>query len=169
MSADDKDFWPAHAPEPGAALEALRLARLVEQVRYCYNRSAVYRAKMAAVDATPNDIKSIADFGRLGFTFSKADERDSEERSFKERGDYLGAHLCCDPRDVMGISATSGTTGRPTFTYLFTENDLRVNAVGWARALAWMGAGSGDMVMNALGLSMWVVGAIAVHSLIQIG
>ncbi len=169
MSASDKQFWPANPPEPGPALEALRLARLQEQVRYCYDRSEMYRAKMAAAGAAPEDIRSIADFGRLGFAFTKADERDSEERSFRERGDYLGAHLCCDPREVSGISATSGTTGRPTFTYLFTERDLEVNAVGWARALAWMGAGPGDMVMNALGLSMWVVGAIAVHSLMQIG
>ncbi len=162
-------IWPAHPPQPGEALEAVRLARLQQQVRYCFDASPFYRRKMQDCGAAPDDIRSIADFGRLRFTFNKQDERESEEQSFRERGDYLGMHLCADPREVVGISATSGTTGRPTFTYLFTEQDMRVNSLGWARALTWMGVGKGDMVMNALGLSMWVVGAIAVSSLIQIG
>lgn len=162
-------IWPAHPPQPGEALEAIRLDRLQKQVKYCFKTSPFYRRKMEACGAAPGDIKSIADFSRLRFTFNKQDERESEEQSFRERGDYLGMHLCADPRDVVGISATSGTTGRPTFTYLFTDEDMRVNSLGWARALTWMGVGRGDMVMNALGLSMWVVGAIAVSSLIQIG
>ncbi|MDF3072462.1 MAG: phenylacetate--CoA ligase [Alphaproteobacteria bacterium] len=162
-------IWPAHPPQAGEALESLRLSRLQAQVRYCYDASPFYRSKMDACGAAPGDIKSLADFGRLRFTFNKQDERESEEQSFRERGDYLGMHLCADPADVVGISATSGTTGRPTFTYLFTDADMRVNSLGWARALTWMGVGRGDMVMNALGLSMWVVGAIAVSSLIQLG
>lgn len=167
VSADS--VWPAHPPEAGGQLEALRLARLQAQVRYCFDRSDVFRTKMQSVGANPGDIKSIENFSHLRFTFGKADERESEEQSYRERGDYLGAHLCADPRDVVGISATSGTTGRPTFTYLFTERDLQVNSLGWARALTWMGVRRGDMVMNALGLSMWVVGAVAVTSLIRIG
>ncbi|MGE0153616.1 MAG: hypothetical protein AB7R90_13460, partial [Reyranellaceae bacterium] len=64
-------LWPAHPPRVGEALEALRLSRLQQQVRYCYDRSPIYRRKMEACGASPDDIRSIADFSRLRFTFNK--------------------------------------------------------------------------------------------------
>jgi len=165
----DTSAIPAFPPKPSEELERARLELLRRQVRYCYDNSEVYRGMLKGAGVTPDDIRSFADFGMLRVAFRKSDELASEERSFRERGDYFGEHLCAHPQDVTGISATSGTTGRPTFTYLFSENDMRVNALVWARAMTWMGVKPGDMVMNALGLSMWVVGAIALNALTRIG
>ncbi|MGE0803552.1 MAG: phenylacetate--CoA ligase family protein [Lautropia sp.] len=161
----------AAAPAPAAERDAgsLRLERLRRQLQYCFESSEFYRQRFSAIGFDPAGLRSFEEFGRLDFRMSKLDERQSEEESLERFGHPLGMHLCADPADVVGISASSGTTGQPTFTYLFTKADLDVNNEVWRRALGWMGVSEGALVLHAMGLSMWVLGGLAVHSLINIG
>ena len=156
-------------PLPGKEVEAVQLERLRRQLGYCYERSEFYQRRFDALGVHPDDIRSLEDFRQLPLVVTKVDERESEAESLERYGHPFGMHLCADPVEVVGISASTGTTGRPTFTYLFTASDLRKLDLIWARAMAWIGAPKGSLVLSGLGLSMWVVGTLAIRSLIEIG
>src|SRR5690606_14071817 len=106
---------------------------------------------------------------RLPVGMNKEIERQSQEESLQTQGHPLGMHLCVDPKDVVCITGTSGSTGSPTFTYLYTEDDLKVCEEVWRRMFAWMGVKPKDRVLHGFGLSMWALGAPLVHSLIRLG
>lgn len=149
-------------------LHALRMSKLRTQLSYCYENSPLYRSQFDAAGARPEDIREWSDFRRLPVSMSKDIERASQEQSLKTLGHPLGMHLCARPEDVACISGTSGSTGHPTFTYLYTREDLQVSAIVWKRLLDWMGVEPGERVLHGFGLSMWALGASLLHSLLNL-
>jgi phenylacetate-CoA ligase len=151
---------PIHVGPPSSsaaepAEERDRLAR--ETVATCFERSAYYRARLESLGVAPGDITGIDDLERLPVLLGKEDERELQERSRAELGHPFGEHLCVDPREVVAVSSTSGTTGTPTF-YAFTPEDVAVTDGLWARALAQAGVGPGSVVLHGFGLSMFLAG-----------
>ena len=147
-------------------LHSLRMDKLHLQLRYCYDRSPLYRS---ALGARPEDIRGWDDFRRLPVLMSKEIERASQEESLATLGHPLGMHLCADPSEVVSICGTSGSSGQPTFTYLYTSEDLRTCQVLWGRMMEWMDIKPGERVLHGFGLSMWAMGAPLLQALLARG
>ncbi len=101
-------------------IEELQLTRLREVVERTYHNVPSYRDKMAAKGVKPEDIRSLADIGKLPFT-TKQDMRDA----------YPYGMLAVPMKQIVRVHCSSGTTGRPTVV-AYTRHDLGV----WAEVLA---------------------------------
>lgn len=166
---NDRPLWN---PEPemlaGEPLQELQWSRLQHQIRYCYDRSPYYRQRLLAAGATPDDIRSLADFRRLPTLIDKAAQLESMRESQEREGHPFGMHLCCRVEEVTAVAATSGTTGTPVL-HAFTRNDVRTACESMARGFWRAGVRPGDTVLHALGLSMWVGGLPIIRALEYLG
>jgi phenylacetate-CoA ligase len=139
-----------------AALDAIKLEKLKKQVHRVYDQSPFHKARFDEVGFRPEMLKSLSDLKHLPF-MDKNQERASQAESQAAGITPLGSHIVCDPRNVIRISSTSGTTGIPTFTG-YTQADSEVTAEVMRRAMPIMGAEKGDVVMHAFVMSMWIAG-----------
>lgn len=136
--------------------EKVQLEKMRKQLRYVYDASKYYRDRIDSAGIVPEKLKSLEEIQKIP-RFTKEDHRLSQEASMKESGHPFGLHLCA-PRDrILSVSATSGTSGLPTF-YAFTRNDLEVNGECTARMLWLAGVRPGDAVVLGFALSMFVGG-----------
>jgi phenylacetate-CoA ligase len=102
---------------PRAAIEALQWTSLKPLLDLAYERGALVRTKWDAAGVRPKDINSLSDFTRLVPFITKDDVRNYRE----ETGDPFGGLLLPDTSELRSITASSGTTGDPTF---FARRDL---------------------------------------------
>jgi len=79
-----------------------------------------------------------------------------------------GEFFCVSPRELVLICSTSGTSGEPT-PYTFTKKELELNTESLARACWRMGIRPGDVVVHAMGLSMFGAGMPVVIAMTQWG
>ena len=130
--------------------------RLRRQLRYCYDRSEFYRRKFAAAGARPEDIRTLEDFRALPILITKEDERESQRESLERFGHPFGMHLCAPLDEIELTSTTSGTTGRPTFTYTFSHRDINGPVADlWAFMFRYAGVRPGDRVVFAYALGVY--------------
>jgi phenylacetate-CoA ligase len=111
-------------------------------------RSPFYREKLGRADTT-GGLDGIA---ALPLT---------EKRELKETAtaaNPFGAHLCADPRELVRIYSTSGTTGTPSYIPL-TAPDLEGWVTGSARSYAASGIAAGDRVLTTYNAGPFVAGA----------
>ena len=149
-------YSPEHGFADRSRLNDYRLDRLKAQLSRVYEKSEFHRKRFDDAGVHPGMIRSFGDLARVPF-MDKSVERESQRLS-QERGLHaLGMHIVCDPGDVVRISATSGTTGTPTFTG-YTRKDNAVSAEIMKRFMGVMGARKGDPVMHAFVMSMWIAG-----------
>jgi len=151
----------------GADLEALQLRKLKKLLVYVYENSTHYKAKFDAAGVNPYEFNSLSQYKDYP-TFDKHEERASQQRSREELGHPYGMHLCCDISQVNRTSASSGTTGTPSFQGA-TANDRKIMSENNARALHRMGIMPGDAVLYAGVMSMWVAGIPAIDCLLSYG
>lgn len=137
-------------------LRALQWERLQLQLAYNYARSPFYRRRFDDLRIGPQDVRSWEDFRRLP-TMDKEDHRCAQEESIERFGHPFGMLGCAPPDQFVILSATSGTTGTPTF-YTVTQNDLRIFNEMQARKWRRIGLRPGDRVLNGYSLSMFVGG-----------
>ena len=149
------------------ALHELQLAKLKKLLLYTSQNSAYYREKFAGAGVNPDEFTSLEQFAAYPL-FDKYEERDSQARSLEELGHPLGMHLCCDIRDVNRISASSGTSGTPSFQG-HTRHDRDVILENFRRLAEVVGVVPGDRVMMAGVMSMWVAGIPTVDALLNFG
>ena len=149
------------------ALHDLQLAKLKKLLLYTSRNSAYYREKFATAGVDPESFASLEQFAAYPL-FDKYEERDSQARSLEELGHPLGMHLCCDIRDVNRISASSGTSGTPSFQG-HTSHDRDVILENFSRLAEVVGVVPGDRVMMAGVMSMWVAGIPTVDALLNFG
>ena len=138
------------------ALTELKTAKLRAQIARIHADSPFHRERLEAAGVGPDDIRTLDDLSRLPF-MDKIQERESQARSQELGLSALGMHIVCDPREVIRVSSTSGTTGTPTFTG-YTAADTAVTTEVFRRAMPMMGAEPGDVAMHAFVLSMWIAG-----------
>ncbi|MBU2602460.1 MAG: phenylacetate--CoA ligase family protein [Actinobacteria bacterium] len=154
----DRHLWnPDRESVQGDALRELQAGRLRQQLSYLRGRSGFYRERIDGAGVRPQDITSLEDIHPIP-CFTKYQHREVQEASLSELGHPYGTHLCAPLDQVIGVQATSGTSGLPTF-YTFSKHDYDVNDEVIARTLWRLGLRPGDGVMLGFALSMFVGGA----------
>ena len=149
------------------ALRELHVRKLHSLLNRVNEKSPYYRDKFRRAGVDPSRFAALEDFERYP-TFDKDEERSSQSRSLEELGHPLGMHLTCDIREVNRISASSGTTGTPSFQG-HTRNDRKIIQENFSRAAEITGTRPGDRVMMAGVMSMWVAGIPVVDALTEFG
>ncbi|MCF7935546.1 MAG: phenylacetate--CoA ligase [Synergistales bacterium] len=119
-------------------------------VRRMWEKAPAYRAKMEETGVFPDDIKDPGDLSLLPFT-TKDDLRDG----------YPLGMLACDPKDLMRIHASSGTTGKPTVV-AYTKRDLILWSQAMGDCLRIAGVGAEDIVQVAYGYGLFT-GGLGLH------
>jgi phenylacetate-CoA ligase len=138
------------------AIRALQLEKLKKQVAYNYANSSFYKDKFDSVGAEPEDIKGFDDFSKIPL-MTKDEHRKAQEASLEKYGNPY-ALLACAPREkIVRINSTSGTTGMPTL-YSLTQHDVGVVNEMHARKYWRAGIRPGDVMIQALSLSMFTGG-----------
>jgi phenylacetate-CoA ligase len=139
-----------------AEIRTLQLERLKRQIRYNYENSFFYRGKMEAVGAKPEDIRNLNDFTKVPL-MTKNEHREIQEESLKEYGNPYALLACAPKEKIIRINSTSGTTGIPTL-YTLTQHDVDVVNEMHARKYWRAGIRPGDVMIQALSLSMFTGG-----------
>jgi phenylacetate-CoA ligase len=138
------------------ALSALQLEKLKKQIAYNYANSSFYKNKFDSVGAKPEDINSFKNFSKIPL-MTKDEHRKAQEESLEKYGNPY-ALLACAPREkIVRINSTSGTTGIPTL-YSLTQHDVDVVNEMHARKYWRTGIRPGDVMIQALSLSMFTGG-----------
>lgn len=104
---------------------------LLKQLDYVWEKSQFYQQKFGQAGVKRDEIKKLEDLAKLPFT-EKAELRESQIEA-----PPLGTHMACDREQVKRVYSTSGTTGRPTFIGV-TSNDIMVWREAACRAF-WTG------------------------------
>jgi phenylacetate-CoA ligase len=136
---------PFESPE---TIDACTNRLLAEHVRYCYEHSRFYRRRFDGAGLKPEDIRCVADLGRLPVT-TKTD--------LAEHGDEL---LCVPEEQVVDVCQTSGTTGAPV-ALLQTEGDLRRLAYNEQSCFLAAGLTARDRVVVACALDRCFMAGLA--------
>ncbi|MCP4624889.1 MAG: phenylacetate--CoA ligase [bacterium] len=162
------DLWnPTIELMPANEMRELQFEKLKKQLVRVYAESPYYRRKFTDAGLDPNKLSSWEQFGDYPF-FDKEEERISQEESKAKMKHPFGMHITCDPKKVVRVSSTSGTTGKPTFTGYTQKDREAANEVG-ARMMWRIGSRPGDVVMHGFVLSMWIAGVPVVDLLQNLG
>jgi len=165
---DSRALWnPAVEALPREQMAALQLQRLKRQVRYNVERSPVHRRKFAEAGATPDDIRSLADFARIPL-MTKDEHRRVQEESLERHGSPTALLGCAPATEIVRVSATSGTTGVPTL-YTLTAHDVAIVNEMHARKYWRAGIRPGDTMLQALTLSMFTGGLPLSQGIMHLG
>ncbi|MBU3070938.1 hypothetical protein KOI40_14030 [Aestuariicella sp. G3-2] len=148
-------------------LKKMQFEKLKKQLIRVYEQSPYYRDKFDRAGVNPHEFTSLEQYKDYPL-FDKYEERESQAESMKQFQHPLGMHLTCDIREVNRMSASSGTTGTPSFQG-HTAGDREVIARNFARLAEMCGLKPGDKVMMAGVMSMWVAGIPTVDALLSFG
>ena len=139
------------------ALKTLQWRRLKKQLQYNYDHSIYYREeKFHAAGIVPGDINSWEVFQRIPL-MTKDEHRRTQEESLQRFGHPYGLITCAPIDKIIRINSTSGTTGQPTL-YTLTRKDIKVLNEMHARKYWRTGLRPGNIVLQALSLSMFTGG-----------
>ncbi|SOD89308.1 phenylacetate--CoA ligase family protein [Caenispirillum bisanense] len=167
-SADDRPYWDARLEtQSRAEWDALKLGLLRRHLRHAYDNSPYYRTTFDAAGVRPDDLRSLDDLRRFP-TITK-----SVLRARQEALPLLGDLAAVPERDVVYVSASSGSTGVPTLSP-FTQTDFD----GWidyeARQFWSSGLRPHDRYCHSLNFSLFIggpcvlgaqkLGALTVHA-----
>ncbi len=165
----EKKFWNKKIETlPLEEIRKIQFRKLKKQMNYIYKNSEFYKKRFKEVGIEPDDIRSLDEFRNLPVFITKEEHREAQEESLKRYGHPFGTFLCAPLNKVVGVSATSGTTGLPTF-YGFTEHDIHVTNEVLARGFWRAGIRPGERVIHAFGMSMWVAGIPMIRALENMG
>ena len=137
-------------------MRALQLKRLKVQCAYNYETSSFYRGQFEAAGMTPADVRSFDDFAALP-PMTKDDLRRGQEESVERFGNPYDILACAPREEIVRINSTSGTTGMPTL-WTLTKHDVGVVSEMHARKYWRAGIRPGDIVIQAVSLSMFTGG-----------
>lgn len=147
-----EEYWePDLETLPRKELDALQLRLLREHLDFAARNSPYYRSSFRSAGVSANEIKSLADLRRLPFI---------NKQTLRERqtaGPLLGDLLAVDEREVVYVSASSGSTGVPTLSP-FTARDFESWQNVQARLFYAAGMRDCDRYLHALNFSLFVGG-----------
>jgi len=149
---------------PGEEIRKIQFKKLKKQMVYIYEKSEFYKKKFVDLGIRPADIKNFGDFRNLPIFVTKEEHRESQNESLSRFGHPFGTFLCTPLKKVLGVSATSGTTGMPTFCG-FTKHDIKVTNEVLARGFWRAGVRPGETAVHAFGMNMWVAGIPIIRAL----
>lgn len=133
-----------HETMPRADLEVLQVERLRETLRAAQN-SPFYRERLQQAGVSPENIKSLADAGRIPFT---------TKEDLRRQGQAL---LARPLKEMVRLHASSGTTGQATVIY-YTRADIETWAELVARSMYMTGLRPGDVFQNMMGYGLFTGG-----------
>lgn len=150
--APSRRYWDERietAPRP--ALEAHQLRLLREHLDHAYRCSPHYRRAFDAAHVSPGDVRALEDVAHLPF-LHKAILRDRQLAA-----PLLGDVAAVPERDVVFVSASSGSTGVPTLSP-FTAEDFDEFQDVQARLFWAAGMRPEDRYLHALNFTLFVGG-----------
>ena len=139
-----KQFPPKYVSP--AALPGYQLKGLQWTVSHAFRNSPFYRKRLEEAGVAPGDIRSMDDLRRLPFT--TADDL---------REGYPFPLLSVDPKDVVRIHSSSGTTGKRK-VLCYTQKDIGDWACMFARCYEMAGLTREDRVQICVGYGLWTAG-----------
>ncbi len=142
---DNRYFEPQIETMSRADIEALQLERLKQTISQAV-KSPFYAKLYAEKGIDASTVNSIDDIRKLPFT-TKQDMRDN----------YPFGFLACDPKEVIRLHSSSGTTGNPT-VICHTKHDIETWANRVARSFYMVGLRDSDVIQNSSGYGMFTGG-----------
>lgn len=136
---------------PRRELEALQLRKLRQHLDFAYRNAPYYKAAFDAAGVLPEDLKSLADLRAFPFV-NKLVERERQLAA-----PLLGDMLAVPEKDVVFVSASSGSTGVPTLSP-FTAPDFETFQNSQARLFWAAGMRPEDRYVHALNFTLFVGG-----------
>ena len=122
--------------------------------RNCYPACEFYRNKF--FDSGFKDHHSLGGLEDIkNLPFTEKDELRKSQASYPP----FGNHLACDPKQLLRIYSTSGTTGVPCYIGL-TRNDLEMYATNVARGYTAAGFSPGQRIVVGFNAGPFVAGAV---------
>lgn len=147
--------------------DALKLKLLQKHLHHAYANSPYYKASFDAAGVHPDDVKTLADIRRFPFI---------EKKVLRERQEAVppfGDLVAVPERDIVYISASSGSTGVPTASP-FTAQDFDDWMDYEARQFWSSGLRPEDRYCHSLNFSLFVggpcvlgaqkLGALSIHA-----
>ncbi|MBV1864528.1 MAG: phenylacetate--CoA ligase family protein [Rhodobacteraceae bacterium] len=156
----DADCWHEIEVAPLEEVKRIQEKNLVAQMAYLKANSEFYQNVMAEAGVDFDDIRTIEDLQKVPYTF-KTDIRESLAASKP-----FGLHLAANPRDVIQMQASSGTTGNPSYVAM-TQSDAEMWHEMSARCFFANGIRPGDLVLHGFSLAKGFVGGIPVVQALQ--
>lgn len=167
-TAIDRPYWDEKLETQSRAdWDALKLDLLQKHLKHAYANSPYYKASFDAAGVHPDDVKSLADIRRFPFI---------EKKVLRERQEALppfGDLVAVPERDIVYISASSGSTGVPTASP-FTAQDFDDWMDYEARQFWSSGLRPDDRYCHSLNFSLFVggpcvlgaqkLGALSIHA-----
>lgn len=166
--AADRRFWaPALETQSRAEWEALKLRLLKAHLRHAYDNSPYYRASFDAASLHPDHLRSLDDLRR----FPTIDK--TILRARQQVRPILGDLAAVPEREVVYVSASSGSTGIPTLSP-FTQEDFDEWIDYEARQFWSSGLRPTDRYAHSLNFSLFIggpcvlgaqkLGALSIHA-----
>ena len=164
----DRKFWDEKLETQSRAdWDALKLDLLQKHLQHAYANSPYYRASFDAAGVHPDQVKSLADIRRFPFI---------EKKVLRDRQNAVppfGDLVAVPERDIVYISASSGSTGVPTASPFTAQN-----FEGWmdyeARQFWSSGLRPDDHYCHSVNFSLFVggpcvlgaqkLGALSIHA-----
>lgn len=167
-TADDRPYWDEQLETQSRAdWDALKLDLLQKHLQHAYDNSPYYRASFDAAGVHPGQVKSLDDIRRFPFI---------DKKTLRDRQTALppfGDLVVVPERDIVYISASSGSTGVPTASP-FTAQDFDDWMDYEARQFWSSGLRPDDRYCHSLNFSLFVggpcvlgaqkLGALAIHA-----
>ncbi|WP_160212476.1 phenylacetate--CoA ligase family protein [Adlercreutzia aquisgranensis] len=146
----DYERFPIHNPDIECAsrerIRAIQLEKLIQQVKWTYERVVWYREKMDVAGVAPGDIRTLEDVRKLPFT---------DKGALRETFPY---GLFAVPLDeVVELHASSGTTGKPIVVG-YNRSDMDMWADCIMRLVQMAGVVPSDRAQMAFGYGMFTGG-----------
>lgn len=168
MTTAHRPYWDAALEtQPRADWDALKLQLLRQHLRHAYAHSPYYRASFEAAGVHPELVRSLDDIRRFPF-ITKATLRE-RQLAVPPFGDLVAV----PERDIVYISASSGSTGIPTASP-FSASDFDDWIDYEARQFWSSGLRPEDRYAHSLNFSLFVggpcvlgaqkLGALSIHA-----
>ncbi|MBT9497660.1 MAG: phenylacetate--CoA ligase [Zoogloea sp.] len=168
MSTQHRPYWDeALETQPREDWDALKLQLLQKHLHHAYNNSPYYRASFDAAGVHPESVRSLDDIRRFPFI---------NKQTLRERQlavPPFGDLVAVPERDIVYISASSGSTGVPTASP-FTAQDFDEWIDYEARQFWSSGLRPEDRYAHSLNFSLFVggpcvlgaqkLGALSIHA-----
>src|SRR5690348_12504662 len=167
-SSDDRLYWePRLETQSRAARAELKLSLLKNHLAHAYAGSPAYRAAFDAAKVGPDQLRSLDDIRRFPFI----DKRVLRDRQIAVPP--FGDLVAVPERDIVYISASSGSTGVPTASP-FTARDFDEWIDYEARQFWSSGMRPHDRYCHSLNFSLFIggpcvlgaqkLGALSIHA-----
>ncbi len=168
VPSDDQAYWQASLEtQSRSAWRELQLSLLRDHLHHAYNGSPHYRAAFDAHGVHPDQVRTLDDLRRFPFLDK------SRIRERQEAVPPFGDIVAVPERDIVYISASSGSTGVPTASP-FTARDFDEWMDYEARQFWSSGLRPSDRYAHALNFSLFVggpcvlgaqkLGALSIHA-----